>query len=317
MLEERDGSGSLSVSYVYGDDLISQERGGADSYYHYDALMSTRMLTNAAETVTDTYAYDAFGSLTDQTGITANDYLYTGEQYDANVGFYYLRARYYSPDIGRFTSQDPWQGNMFDSVSLHQYLYAGNNPVVFIDPSGGNYTITQIMVTGSIIGTLGGMTTGAVISWYRGFHVSDPAFWKYVGVGGFVGGAVSVFGIWSFHSLGLLPTAIITSPTVQGAVNWLIYNGNKMWKVVRPEHHWAKIANLPLPNIKNNVITNYRAILPHLQNIITSSGPTRIEPLANGGRLLIWEVTYLGQQVVVKIFENAQGIRTISNAWVK
>ncbi len=44
VLEEKDVDGNLIVSYVYGDDLISQNRGGSVSYYHYDGLGSTRVL---------------------------------------------------------------------------------------------------------------------------------------------------------------------------------------------------------------------------------------------------------------------------------
>ena len=44
--------------------------------------------------ITDTYSYDAYGVLLQKTGDTDNDYLYTGEQYNALTGLYYLRARY-------------------------------------------------------------------------------------------------------------------------------------------------------------------------------------------------------------------------------
>ena len=96
-MEERDGNGNLLARYVYGHDLISQTRpsagsGTETSYYLYDGLGSTRALTNSAGTVTDTYTYDAFGNLLDNTGSTTNDYLYAGEFFDSNIGFYYLRA---------------------------------------------------------------------------------------------------------------------------------------------------------------------------------------------------------------------------------
>jgi len=62
--------------------------------------------------------------------------LYAGEQLDPNVGFYYLRARYYSQATGRFITTDPFQGNIFEPVSLHRYLYAKANPLFYADPSG-------------------------------------------------------------------------------------------------------------------------------------------------------------------------------------
>jgi len=46
-------------------------------------------------------------------------YLYTGEYYDENTGFYYLRARYMNPETGSFISLDTYQGNAYDPASLH------------------------------------------------------------------------------------------------------------------------------------------------------------------------------------------------------
>ena len=149
VLEERDGVDTLIVSYIYGDDLISQNRSGSVSYYHYDGQMSTRVLTDAAAAVTDTYVYDAFGILLNRTGTTANNYLYTGEQYDPNVGFYYLRSRMYNPYIGRFTATDINEGSIYDPATLHKYLYCANNPINLIDPSGQQYLI-EIQISLSI-----------------------------------------------------------------------------------------------------------------------------------------------------------------------
>jgi hypothetical protein len=51
--------------------------------------------------VMDNYNYDAFGNKLNSTGTTPNNYLYRGEQYDSDLGLYYLRARYYNPATGR------------------------------------------------------------------------------------------------------------------------------------------------------------------------------------------------------------------------
>jgi RHS repeat-associated protein len=59
-----------------------------------------------------------------------------GEQFDSDLGLYYLRARYYNPQTGRFLSRDPEDGNPNDPASLHKYLYAGGDPVNAMDPTG-------------------------------------------------------------------------------------------------------------------------------------------------------------------------------------
>jgi RHS repeat-associated protein len=153
VVEERNGEGNLLVRYVYGLDLISQTRAGATSYYHYDGQGSTRALTNTSQSVTDTYTYDAFGILLDKTGSTVNTYRYTGEQFDANVGFYYLRARYMNPAIGRFITMDAFAGRNRDPYSLHKYLYANANPVTYVDPSGYEGYV-KTLTTNSILPTI-------------------------------------------------------------------------------------------------------------------------------------------------------------------
>jgi RHS repeat-associated protein len=155
VLEERNSKGELIVSYVYGDDLISQNRAGVVSYYIYDGQGCTRALTDLLGEVTDTYSYDAFGILLENTGTTVNDYLYIGEQYDPNAGFYYLRARYMNPNVGRFTTMDVYEGSVFEPKSLHKYLYCNSDGVNNIDLSG--YTTMSLnsqMAALTIMGVL-------------------------------------------------------------------------------------------------------------------------------------------------------------------
>lgn len=94
---------SKTVSYTYGDDLISQTRNGNTNTYHYDGLGSTRALSDVTGAITDSYHYEAFGEVLSVTGATENTYLFAGEQFDSNLDQYYLRARYYDQGIGRFT----------------------------------------------------------------------------------------------------------------------------------------------------------------------------------------------------------------------
>ncbi|KZE54406.1 hypothetical protein AV540_26370 [Brevibacillus parabrevis] len=56
--------------------------------------------------------------------------------YDKESGFYYLRARYYDPKMGRFVSEDTYKGQVDNPLSLNRYTYTHNNPLRFVDPSG-------------------------------------------------------------------------------------------------------------------------------------------------------------------------------------
>jgi len=91
-LRETGSSNVEKVAYTFGDDLISQKRNEI-SFLHYDGLGSTRALTSVSSNITDTFSYLAFGSLLNRTGQTKSTHLFTGEAYDFNLGFYYLRAR--------------------------------------------------------------------------------------------------------------------------------------------------------------------------------------------------------------------------------
>jgi RHS repeat-associated protein len=127
-----------TVTYTYGDDLLSQERSTTTtpSFFLYDGLGSTRALADDTGNLTDSYDYVAFGELLNESGTTENSYRYTGEQFDNSLDQYYLRARYYNQGVGRFTQMDTWMGNDSDPITLHKYLYGDVDPGNMVDPSG-------------------------------------------------------------------------------------------------------------------------------------------------------------------------------------
>jgi RHS repeat-associated protein len=133
-------NGVVQKSYTYGYLLLAQDQAvnGAPTphFYGYDGGLNVRFLTDASGAVTDTYDYDAYGNLINSTGSTTNNYLYRGEQFDSDLGLYYLRARYYNPATARFLGRDPAPGDLTAPETFHKYNYAGNNPVNFADPTG-------------------------------------------------------------------------------------------------------------------------------------------------------------------------------------
>ena len=146
ILAETDAEGNLLTAYTWGDTLISQSRDEKTSTYLYDGHGDVRGLLDEKATLTDTYSYNAYGELIGKTGETENHYLYTGEYYDGMSGLYYLRARYMNPGTGTFISMDTYQGNMYEPVTLHKYLYANANPVKYTDPSG-MFSLAEMNVT--------------------------------------------------------------------------------------------------------------------------------------------------------------------------
>jgi RHS repeat-associated protein len=136
---------TLNASYTYGlHQPISQLRNSERSYYHADHLGSTRALTGQPGSPNDRYAFDAYGRSLRQTGPTANDYLFAGEQRDKQLGLDYLRARYLNVGTGRLYGRDTFQGFERLPISQHSFLYAHANAVNNIDPSG-NVTLIELM----------------------------------------------------------------------------------------------------------------------------------------------------------------------------
>ncbi|WP_446717965.1 papain fold toxin domain-containing protein [Crocosphaera sp. Alani8] len=145
--------GELEVSYVYGLDLISQERNDETTFYQVDGLGSARVLTNENGLVISSYDYDAFGNLINSNSNIDNNYLFAGEQFDDDLGEYYLRQRYYNQEVGRFTRRDTYEGRISEPITLHKYLYGNANPVVYVD-STGLYSIAEAQAASSIANTL-------------------------------------------------------------------------------------------------------------------------------------------------------------------
>jgi RHS repeat-associated protein len=147
--------------YVYGsrgmDDIIATTitpytrvnkvdvAGTANSYYYEkDHLGSVVKITSSTWSVIDEYSYTVFGKaykkntlgvykpLTSIKSDIWNTRLYTGREYDRETNLYYLRARYYDANLGRFISRDPI--GMKDNVNL--YSYVANSPVGYVDRMG-------------------------------------------------------------------------------------------------------------------------------------------------------------------------------------
>jgi len=126
-------------TFYYGADRIAQKHGASLDYFLGDALGSVRQLTDANGLVMSGKSYEPYGEVRASWGDGATAYGFTGEQTDV-TGMVYLRARYYTPEAGRFITHDTWAGDYQNPLTQNAWNYTSSNPINRIDPSGMCYT---------------------------------------------------------------------------------------------------------------------------------------------------------------------------------
>ena len=127
--------GSVTANLLTGlrpDQLFSRTTEGGTSSYLTNVLGSPIALVNGSAEVKTTYTYDPFGGASEAGEASSNPLQFTGRENDGD-GLQYNRARYYSPALSRFISQDPAG---FAGSGTNLYRYVGDNPLDFTDPSG-------------------------------------------------------------------------------------------------------------------------------------------------------------------------------------
>ena len=143
---DADGSGSLNqpafaAHFVYGnvvDQVLARDDASGASadvqWFLTDQLGSVRDVVDNSGVVRNHIVYDTFGNVTSQTDAAfASRYLFTGREFDEEIGLYYYRARFYDSHTGRFISKDPLRLRAGDP---NFYRYVGNAATMYIDPSG-------------------------------------------------------------------------------------------------------------------------------------------------------------------------------------
>ncbi len=175
----------IYYTYDANDQLLSMNYNGSEYFYVFDLLGNVIGLMNESGQLVVTYTYDAWGNqrvvaangVENQSPIfigNINPYRYRGYRYDTETGYYYLQARYYDPEIGRFISIDDANYISDDaSSSINLYAYAVNNPIMNIDPSG-NEALT--LATLALIGIAAIVVYAATILMLKAAQeISDAA----------------------------------------------------------------------------------------------------------------------------------------------
>ncbi|MEV6085888.1 RHS repeat-associated core domain-containing protein [Streptomyces parvulus] len=124
--------------------LTAMTSGGASQYYLTDVQGSVIGLVDATGKRTATYSYGPYGEARTTSG-TNQPYRYTGTYLDPS-GLYKMGARYYDPQLGRFTQPDP------SGKESNLYAYAAGDPVNRVDPSGLLSLGEGLGLAGTVVG---------------------------------------------------------------------------------------------------------------------------------------------------------------------
>lgn len=133
VVQEQSGGGAVANLLNGGVDevILRADSAGAQTPLR-GGVGSTLALADSSGTLTTQYTYDPFGATAQSGAASTHSGQYTGREND-QTGLYYYRARYYSPALQRFISEDPIG---FAGGDVNLYAYVGNDPVNYNDPSG-------------------------------------------------------------------------------------------------------------------------------------------------------------------------------------
>ncbi len=171
VLVEANASNAASRINVWGGHGLISTGGTATTSRYYpitDSQGSVRFLSDSSGSIIRAYQYDPYGvSSTYASSASTSPYQYTGENLDSETGLVYLRARYYDPATGRFISRDPVRGVLDNPLTQNPYIYAGDNPMMYSDPSGEQAFALPGAGIGSFFGPVGtacGFVIGGIAS---------------------------------------------------------------------------------------------------------------------------------------------------------
>ncbi len=160
-----------TIAYIYDSDMnvIGMMCNDETYYFEKNVQGDVVRILNEESNILCEYVYDAWGNVVSIEGnieiADKNPFRYRSYYYDVETGLYYVESRYYDPETGRFINADKIEGIIWDYTNLNMYVYCGNDPVNYYDPSGeaaiyvktfistdvysyaANYKVSQLKIT--------------------------------------------------------------------------------------------------------------------------------------------------------------------------
>jgi RHS repeat-associated protein len=171
------------------DETYAQISSGGTTSFLRDGLNSTVALTNSSAAITRNDLYSPYGDSAGS-GAGSTPFQYTGRENDGATGLYYYRARYYSPQLGRFISED----SVGVGGGTNYYAYVGDDPTKYIDPSG------KFGVVGAGVGAVVGGVGDLAYQLYRYHGQISCVGWGQVAGAAAVGALIGSGAEWLLGS---------------------------------------------------------------------------------------------------------------------
>ena len=141
----REITGNEKIDFIYGAEGIIGIRIGNENYlYRKNIYGDVTEIYDASGVKVGKYKYTAFGECEvemNTNGIAEkNPIRYRGYYYDTETSLYYLKTRYYDPEVGRFMTIDGIEYLEPETINgLNLYAYCENNPVMNVDTNGSSW----------------------------------------------------------------------------------------------------------------------------------------------------------------------------------
>ena len=138
---QKTGDETLIFMYDNNGDAFGFIYNGEEYYYIKNVQNDIVAIADKNGTVVANYYYDAWGNVTRITGNTAlaqtNPLRYRSYYYDSETGYYHLKSRYYSPEVGRFLNADGYLAELGGNINGYNlFAYCFNNSVNLSDTTG-------------------------------------------------------------------------------------------------------------------------------------------------------------------------------------
>ena len=310
LTSEKEGD---TTYYIHGAGLLAQENDGEYLIYHFNNIGSTEAVTDIDGKTVETFDYGPYGELTskNKNGII---FLYNGEYgvvTDGN-GLYYMRARYYNPEIKRFINQDVVVGTITESPTLNRYAYVNGNPISLTDPFGLSPVINwaslghMLLDIAGMLPVVGFVFDGVNAAWYLAegdyFNAACSFVSALPGAGDFIGAFAKSANkckiVTAFHKAGAIGNISLNMYTMGNITKKYLSGGEHSWEEIRRDLATVAMSSVSSLGSAKDFGTSYCFVAGTL--VTTEDGFKPIEEIEVGDKVLS-EDELTGEVAVKKV----------------